>query len=73
MLREQPHFFRDLHGLCAALGGELVEETARVGLDCVFADEEFFRDLSVRHSLGDQFEYFELAFGDAEVFQTRFI
>ena len=72
-LRDQPHFFCDLHCLCAALGAELVEETARVSLNGVFADEEFFCDLAIGHSLGDEFEDFQLAPRDAEVLQSLFI
>src|SRR5215510_6177063 len=43
-LRNQPHLLRDLHGLSASPGAELVEEPAGVSLDRVFADEEFVGD-----------------------------
>src|SRR6185369_15670478 len=66
ILTDQADLFADLYGLRAAFGAELVEETAGVGLDRVFTDEEFFGNLSVAESLGDEFEDLEFAFGDAE-------
>ena len=65
ILRDEADLFADLYGLRAAFRAELVEETARVGLDCVFADEEFVRDLAVAETLGDELEDLEFAFGDA--------
>ena len=72
-LRNQPHLFPDLYGLSAALGAELVEEATRVSLDCVLADEEFVGDFAVAHALRDQFEDFQFASRDAEIFQSLFI
>ena len=53
LLRNESHFFSDLNGLSASLGAELVEETARMSLDCVLADEEFVGNLAVAHPLRD--------------------
>jgi hypothetical protein len=57
-LRDESHFFSDLYGLSAAPGAEFIEETARVGFDGVFADEEFVRDLAVAEALCNQLEDF---------------
>ena len=73
MLRDEPHFFSDLDCLGSTFGAELVKETARVSLDRVFADEEFVSDFAVGHSLGDELEDFQFAFGDAEILQSLFI
>jgi hypothetical protein len=72
-LRKQPYFFCDLNSLRTSFGAELVEQTARVGLNGVFADEEFFSDLAVGHALGNEFEDFQFALRDAEVLQSLFI
>ena len=73
MLWDQSHFFSDLYCLSAAPGAEFVEQTARVSLDGVFADEEFVGDLAVAEALGDQLEDLQLAPRDAEVFQSLLI
>src|SRR5689334_8178067 len=52
-LRDESHIFSDLNGLRAAFGAELVEEPARVGLDGVFADEEFVGDLAIAQAVSD--------------------
>ena len=72
-LRDQPHFLSELYGLSAPPRVEFVEETARVGFDGVFADEEFAGDLTVAQALCDQFEDFEFATRDAEIFQALFV
>ena len=72
-LRDQPHFLSELYGLSAASRAELVEQTTRMGLDGVFTHEEFVRDLAVAHALCDQFQDFEFATRDAEIFQALFV
>ena len=72
-LRDQAHFFSDLHGLSTALGAQLVEEATGVRLDGVFTDKQFFRDLAVAHAVRDQLQNLEFAFCDAEVFYSRFV
>ena len=72
-LRDQAHLFSDLNGLSTAFGAEFVEEMAGVGLDCVLADKELFRDLAVAHALRHQLENFEFTFSNAEVLQALFI
>src|SRR5689334_15165612 len=73
ILRDEADLFADLHGLRAAFGAELVEEATRVGLDCVFADEELVRDLAVAETFGDERKDFEFAFGDAELSLLLFV
>ena len=72
-LGNKSHFLSELYGLSAASGAELVEQTTRMGLDGVFTDEEFARDLTVAHALCDQFQDFEFATRDAEIFQALFV
>jgi hypothetical protein len=72
-LRDESHSFCDLYGLSAPPRAEFVEETTRVGFDSVFADEEFVGDLAVAEALRDQLEDFQLARGDAEIFQSLLV
>ena len=72
-LQNQSDLLSDLHRLSASLGAELVKETTRVGLDRVFADEEFLGDLPVAHSLSDQLQNLQFTFGDAKSFQPLLI
>ena len=72
-LRDYSHFFSDLYGLSAAPGAEFVEETARVGFDSAFADEEFVGDFAVAEALRDQLEDFQLAPRDAEILQSLLV
>ena len=72
-LGNESHFLSELYGLSAASGAELVEQATRMGLDGVFAHEEFARDLAVTHALCDQFQDFQFATRDAEIFQALFV
>jgi len=72
-LRDESHFFSDLYGLSAAARAEFVEETARVGFDSVFTDEEFVGDLAVAETLCDQLEDLELTFRNAEILEALLI
>src|ERR671927_782311 len=69
-LRDESHFFCDLYGLSAPSRAELVEQATRMGLDGVFDNEEFVGDLAVAEALRNQLENFQLARGDAEIFQS---
>src|SRR5688500_330193 len=44
-----------------------------MSLNSVFTDKQFLRDFTIAHSLSDQLEDFEFAFGDSEVFQPLFV
>ena len=72
-LRDEADLFADLYGLCAAFGAELIEETARVGLDCILTDEKPVRYLAVAETLRDQLENFQLAPRDTEIFQALLV
>src|SRR5690349_11737996 len=70
---DQSGLLRDLNGLRATSGIELVEEPARVGLHGVLADEELFGDLAVAEPRGDESEDLMLARGDAQLFESGLV
>src|SRR5437879_1594447 len=71
--RNQSQLFSQLHRLSSAPGAQLVEQAAGMGLDGVFADEEFFGDLAIAQAAGNQFEDFELAARNPELGQSRLV
>src|SRR2546425_8132535 len=70
--RNQSQLFSQLHCLGSAPGAQLVEQAAGMGLDGVFADEEFFGDLAIAQTDGNQFEYLQFAAGYAKFAQFYF-
>src|SRR5438132_8051930 len=71
--RNQSQLFSQLHGLGSAPGAQLVEQAAGMGLDGVFADEEFFGDLAIAQAVGNQLEDLQLAARNPEFAQSRLV
>src|SRR5213080_2173723 len=71
--RTQSQLFSQLHCLGSAPGAQLVEQAAGMGLDGVFADEEFFGDLAIAQAVGNQLEDFEFAARNAELLQSLLV
>src|SRR5947208_16994985 len=71
--RNQSQLFSQLHCLGSAPGAQLVEQSAGMGLDGVFADEEFFGDLPIAQAVGNQLEDLQLAARNPKLGQSLLI
>src|SRR5947208_12510429 len=71
--RNQSQLFSQLHCLGSAPGAQLVEQAAGMGLDGVFADEEFFGDLAIAQAVRNELEDFEFAPSNAELGQSLLV
>ena len=67
---DQARFLPKLHGLGAALGTQLIEQAAGMGLYRILANEEPLGDFAVTEPRGDESEDFEFSRGDGEFGQT---
>src|SRR5258707_5528846 len=71
--RNQSQLFSQLHCLGSAPGAQLVEQATGMRLDGVFADKEFFGDLTIAQAVGNQLEDLQLATGNAKLGQSLLV
>ena len=72
-LGDEPSLFAELDCLSAALGAELVEETAGMSLDGILADEQLFRDFAVAQAGSDQSQDFVLPRSDSQLGESLIV